>query len=488
MRRAPARMEKDNGAALAHGVRRQVIFSCAVFIGALMLTGVLLGTIAYGTMREYQTSAQMTADIYELSDGLDKWEAALSDYVLNSTDLSRQICAERWREIGQLLGRFQVADSEPLQLALDNIQALYDHTRLSQDLLFHTGDGGRVELYQTLCREKEGLSFLTDHLRRLHTENTVERSPVVISSGLTSFGIFLLILLFSCALTVTGSMRVIRSVCVPIDLLVEGAERVSGGQYDGPDIEIISNDELGYLSQVFNHMKAEVSANFKNLERILELQKLLQSAELKALQSQINPHFLFNVLSVAEESALHEDADGTVEVLENISYMLQYSLKCTRQDTTLKDELRMVRAYLFLQEKRFGDRIRFSFSAPEDIPPIQIPGMSLQPIVENAIGHGLEKRERDGALRVEVTRQGDFLAVTVADNGCGMDPEFLAAIQRGENVSSKGGSGGIGLLNVRRRMELFFRRDGLFEITSLPWQGTTVTLRYPCTESRVDHV
>jgi len=219
------------------------------------------------------------------------------------------------------------------------------------------------------------------------------------------------------------------------------------------------------------------------MERIIELQDLLQDAELKALQAQINPHFLFNVLSVAEEAALCENANQTVEIVEKISYMLQYSLKCTRQNTTLQEELRMVQAYLFLQEKRFGDRIQIVFSMAPDIPPLSVPGMSLQPIVENAIRHGVETMEQNGVVQVRVCRRGEVIEVTISDNGCGIEPELLSAIRRKESIPSRNSAGGIGLVNVLRRMEMFYKQTGLFEIESVPGGGTAVTLRYPLTES-----
>ena len=143
---------------------------------------------------------------------------------------------------------------------------------------------------------------------------------------------------------------------------------------------------------------------------------------------------------------------------------------------------RQVQAYLFLQERRFGDRIHFRLSVPEGLPQIVIPGMSVQPVVENAIQHGLENMERGGEIQVLVRRKETCIEVTIRDNGCGMEPELLAAIRRGEEVSTKRVSGGIGLVNVSRRMEIFYKQTELVDIASELDKGTTVTLRYPCRE------
>ena len=446
------------------GVRKQILFTCGTLMVIMILTGLMLGTISYETMQDYHTSTQTVSNIYTLNDALDEWEAALEDYVLNTTDISRQICLDRWKKIGTLLGDFYVGDQESAQLALDDLQAVYAYTGAEMERLLTTSKNfDRLASYTTLVQQKEGLIFLTDQLQRLHTSNAVETYPDAISVNLLSLGIFLLILICATILLVMCSRRLIRSVCTPIDLLVEGAKKVAGGQYDPPDVAVISDDEMGYLSQVFNNMKAQVSANFKNMERIIELQELLQSTELKALQSQINPHFLFNVLSVAEESALYESADATVEIIENISYMLQYSLKCTKQDTTLQEELRMVKAYLFLQEKRFGDRIRFETFVPEKIPQLLIPGMSLQPVVENAILHAFNRSDapaEGNLLLVRVFARAGDLVLEVANNA---PDDALAQVQQRLRQEAGAPARSYGIQSIRTRLEIAYAREAALE-------------------------
>lgn len=472
-----------------NGVRKQIIFISASLLTVMLLSGLMLSTLALETMAEHNNSTQTMSDIYALNDLLDEWEAALDNYVLNATDLSRQECTDCWEALDSLLNSFYVGEHEPSQLALANMRALYRHTQDGMSALLNASDHfARITSYTQLTDQKEGLLFLSDQLMRLHIGEDVKTYSHVISTNHASILIFFFVLGCSAVLLIVCSRRMIRSVCTPIDLLVDDAKKMANGQYDTPAVEIITDDEMGYLSQVFNTMKSSVSANFKNMERIIELQELLQNTELKALQSQINPHFLFNVLSVAEEAALFENADQTVEIIEHISYMLQYSLKCTKQDTSFGEELRMVQSYLFLQEKRFGDRIRFQLDIPKNLPhQFIIPGMSLQPMVENAIRHGVEKMVSGGVVSVSIRKQDTYIEVTISDNGCGIDPILLHAIQQGESVQSKSGSG-IGIVNVSRRMEIFYKQEGLFDISSTPNRGTSVVLRYPFTESQVNYV
>lgn len=488
-RRAVERLFEQVARLQNMSVRGQIKFTCTILMVVMILSGMMLGTVLYETMGDYQATMQTVADIYELDDTLEAWDAAMEEYILNASAHGQQSCEERWKELDRQLRTFYPGELEGSTLALANIRSIYQHTQAEMtDMLTAGSDSERATYYTVLSARKDGMLFLLDQLMRLHITAGVENYPRLISRNLSALVSFFAILLVSFILLIICSMRMIRAVCTPIELLVTDAKRIAEGYYDTPAIAILNDDEMGYLSQVFNNMKRQVSANFKNMERIIELQNLLQDAELKALQAQINPHFLFNVLSVAEEAALCEGANQTVEIVEKISYMLQYSLKCTKQNTTLQEELRMVQAYLFLQEKRFGDRIHITFSIEMDIPPLLIPGMSLQPIVENAIQHGVEKMEQNGIVQVRVRRQTNFIAVTISDNGCGIDPELLAAIRRKENILSRNSTGGIGLVNVCRRMEIFYKQEDLFEIESVPGSGTTVTLRYPLAESEATNV
>ena len=280
-------------------------------MGIMALTGLMLGTISYETMEDYHTSTQSVAGLYAFNDALDEWETVLEDYVVNSTEIARQACLDAWIEVGTRLDMVDMREAGAFQLAEENLSAVYSHTDEEMRRLLTEDGTARAGSYAQLIQGKEGMLFLSDQLLRLHTDNAVREYPDVMSINVFSFVIFVLILVFSAILLTMCSRRMIRSICAPIDLLVEDAKKVASGQYDTPDVTIFNDDEMGYLSQVFNNMKTQVSANFKNMERILELQELLKSTELKALQSQINPHFLFNVLGLAEETALYENADVT---------------------------------------------------------------------------------------------------------------------------------------------------------------------------------
>ncbi|MCI8970488.1 MAG: histidine kinase [Oscillibacter sp.] len=225
-------------------------------------------------------------------------------------------------------------------------------------------------------------------------------------------------------------------------------------------------------------MKAQIRKHFQDQEELWRLETLLQDAEYRALQSQVNPHFLFNVLGLAMEAALVGDAERTVDVLENISYMLHYSLTSVRENTWLADELKMVQAYLFLQQRRFGDRVAFSVSFPQEVPALRIPGMTLQPVVENAVKHGVEGMTDGGGVEVLLIQTAEAVELCVRDNGWGIPRERLEALNRGEPVQESGRSTGLGLANVRGRMMMFYGRPDLMRVESVEGEGTSVYLKY----------
>ena len=250
------------------------------------------------------------------------------------------------------------------------------------------------------------------------------------------------------------------------------------GDYQMDDLPVAQQDEIGQLTEAFNEMKNRVRENFKNREELWRLESLLQDAEFRALQSQVNPHFLFNVLSVATEAALLENADRTVDIVENISYMLHYGLTSVREDSWLADEWKMVRSYVFLQQERFGERIEFCLRVPEEMPLLRIPGMTLQPIVENALKHGVEKMTSGGRVEITMQQTEDAVEVCVADNGGGIPQERVEALNRGESVRGDSRSTGLGVANVSSRLAIFYGRPGLLRIESREGEGTRVYLKY----------
>lgn len=286
------------------------------------------------------------------------------------------------------------------------------------------------------------------------------------------------------------------SIVQPIEQMATAAKRVSGSDYDAamlPDSP--RADEIGYLFSAFNRMVREIQAQIEtvrlnaDLKQQLQAQQisairqlqLLNEAELNMLQSQVNPHFLFNCMSLIRQTAYLEQAKETGEITEVFSEMLRYGLYRLNQIVTIRDEIGDAKNYCFLMEKRFGDRIRYHISAEEACLSEKIPCRVLQPLIENAYKHGLENVTEDGVLNVSVSSMDGRILVRVEDNGRGMRPDQLRQIE--ESISSDEISADskrhIGLANVIKRMLLFCNGDLRYRIVSTPNESTIVAFSFP---------
>lgn len=210
-----------------------------------------------------------------------------------------------------------------------------------------------------------------------------------------------------------------------------------------------------------------------------ELEEALKFMELRALQSQVNPHFLFNTLTTIAGLSILESATQTTELVQSLSRLLRYSLRSIGQMVTLEEELAYVRDYLAIQQARFGDRIRSEIAVGPGVGLAQIPVLTLQPVVENAIIHGLEVQP-DGLLQVVAERQGDRVTILVADNGLGIEPARLEEIREMRfSMSGRSHTTGLGLANVHKRLQHFFGSSYGLQLESEWGRGTRVSITLP---------
>ena len=203
----------------------------------------------------------------------------------------------------------------------------------------------------------------------------------------------------------------------------------------------------------------------------------LGQAELRALQAQINPHFLFNALNTISFFC-REKPDKARELLQALSAYFRSSLSDLQKKVPLETELEHVRAYVQLEEARFEERLRVVFETDPEAGGCRVPQLILQPIVENAIHHGAMKRPK-GEVRIRTVREEDCTVVDVTDNGRGMAPEVIAALadDRVNALESRSGSG-IGLKNVQKRLQGMYGKSSGLQIISGK-SGTTVRMRFP---------
>jgi len=285
---------------------------------------------------------------------------------------------------------------------------------------------------------------------------------------------------------------------VPIVSLAKSANEMSKSNFDTENVNVDTNDEIKVMADAFNKMKghirnhivelkyqAETESKLKD-EKLanLKMKNLLKNAELKALQSQINPHFLFNTLNAGVQLAMMEDAEKTGIFLEKMSELFRYNLRKMDTPVTLGEEVDSVYAYIYLLQTRFGDLIKYEYYIEEDVMNIVMPSQIIQPIIENACIHGINDMEVGGKICLRVKKVDKVVQVIIEDNGKGMDSKTIREMCESdlEKPSKKDKSGhttSIGMGNVIKRLKAFYGKEDVIEIISETSKGTCVILKLP---------
>lgn len=236
---------------------------------------------------------------------------------------------------------------------------------------------------------------------------------------------------------------------------------------------IVNQAALKRLQQELN----EENIKFINSKRSqIELEKELKDAQLKALQSQINPHFLFNTLNSISALSLIEGAPRIQEVVCNLSAMLRYTLKKANEMSQLGDEINYVISYLNLQKIRFDSRLNFNIHIDDKFKDIEVPSMIIQPFVENSIIHGIELKEEGGLIEVKVYESEKNLIISIEDNGVGINKDKLEIINKKGKDYNESSFNKSGISNVKKRLDYCYGTMHSIDIVSERNEGTQVKI------------
>jgi two-component system sensor histidine kinase YesM len=335
--------------------------------------------------------------------------------------------------------------------------------------LFHSHSGSST---QEMADEQFFLSYHTSEytgwkiiglisLDKLYKDNYKIRNWIVV------FTLIILILAFLLARVLA------KSISNPLKRMLKPMKRAEMGDFK-VSLPVYSKDEIGIISESFNHMISQINSL---IEVVYKEKLLLKESEFKALQAQINPHFLYNTLETVNWMAKINGIDEICKVITALGDLMRISISKDKEYLTIREEEKYIRDYLFIQKTRFGNKIHCQIDIEESIMSIKIPKLIIQPIVENALVHGIQRRKGIGLIKIKGFRVDASILFEIEDTGVGMTNEQIYSILNTNNDLHEGTRAGVGIINVHQRIQHIYGKDCGLEIKSSPGEGTMVRIK-----------
>jgi two-component system sensor histidine kinase YesM len=286
-----------------------------------------------------------------------------------------------------------------------------------------------------------------------------------------------LIVIFGLIFEIGASIFISQKVSQPIKRLERKMKMVENGNFD-IYLEVKGEDEVKKLSKSFNIMVARIK---QLMQEIILEQEDKRKSEFKALQAQINPHFLYNTLDSIVWMNENNKHEGVTIMVAALAKFFRVSISKGNEIISVSDEIEHARSYLIIQEVRYKDKFDFIIDIQPEVLKYKTLKLILQPIIENAINHGINQIQEKGEIKIKAAIEGDNILFSVSDNGYGIKPSVLEKILVMESKNEQ--TSGVGLKNVNERIKLCYGKEYGIEIISELDVGTTVNIRIPLTDS-----
>lgn len=325
-------------------------------------------------------------------------------------------------------------------------------------------EGAKNQEFFKVCQNKYNLTAYSIMPQELLLQN---------QKALTANLFFIAAAMIAAAAVLTFILS--RNLTRPLDNLMRTMEKIKDGN-TALRADIQKRDEIGLLGQNFNEMLDKV-------EELAEKERtttyLLGQAQYHALQAQINPHFLYNTLETMSSIALLHDCPEVSRLSLSLSNIFRYSLNMKDHFSTISREIMHLKNYCYVMEVRMQDRIQYIYDIEEEILQKEIPRLSLQPLVENALNHGLRNKRGDKEVRILACRKGNRMVLCIEDNGVGMDAGGLNARLKENDIQYVEQGKSIGLYNINARLKMLYGEEYGLTIESSAGKGTKVYMIIP---------
>lgn len=465
-------------------IKGKLFIYFSVFVVLFQVTAILIFLSSNQLMKQYDDSFQRFLLLNSISQKAGELYNETKIYLLEPNDDNERNYYEKKKEMvreKEALQTLFFANQMKSKNYIDLIETLILESELTVGFVLR----GDIEQY---TKHIEDVRKNTEYIQEVTLEsideeltayqafykNLQERNEYFIGFILFLFMTTILLALFF-------AIWFSRGITRPIAKLSNAAKKMAKGELYGPAVTIQTGDELQLLGDTFNTMQMNIHELVKEIKNQSELDQLVKDMELKQLQNQVNPHFLFNTLNTISKMAYLEDAEETERLIEAVAVLLRHSLGQIDKEVSLRDEIKVVEEYFHIQKTRFSERVQFIVDVDESCMGFSIPRLTLQPLVENAFIHGIEHREDGGKIVLKVYQTEKNIIIEINDDGGGFDQKRAHKILYDDVKKSEhiGHSTGIGLRNVKRRLQLFFQQEKVIEIESQKGKWTIVRLTLP---------
>ena len=390
------------------------------------------------------------------------------------------VCDIDTKAIAKIMGKYVISDNtymwiQPMNdfpiYVIDNPaganQDIFDEVS-SKLLLAEEDESADIDkgsnVLFSVSQEKYNLTAYT-----IMPKSLLKQNQIVLRRNMILIVIVLSVVLIILFLYIT------KTLAKPLEDLTSTVTQISGGDTD-LRVSYTGPDEIGQLGNEFNHMLDEIESL---IGQEYENKLLLNKAEYKALQAQINPHFLYNTLDTMSSIASIQNCDIVSRLCQSLSGIFRYSLDMKHPYSTVAKEINHLKNYIFVMDVRMGNMVEYRFDIAEEVLLDTIPRISLQPLVENAINHGIKNKHGDKIISISAKICDEDLVIEVADNGTGFDVSKMNKRLAENDMGLMEEGNSIGIYNINARLKMLYGQEYGLKVFSELDKGTTVTLRIP---------
>lgn len=490
-------------------IRTKLIMMFTLTAALMFLINILLYTEINRSMRQLDEVYASNVSLNELTDSLEKTQEEVVEYLNTKSSDSLENYYRYVQQYRDMLMQLNdsIVDNE-MKMLEKNIRNMSESYLELTDETILAKRGRNTERYKAAYEEGfknyQYIRAAIDRLNNLQFQNNSDNYQIMMNALQYMEIISSAVVVIVAVINLLVLVLLIRTITEPLRLLARSANEVAAGNFEIDLKETGSRDEVGVVTHAFIKMvysvreyiartKESMEKEQKMKERELLMETHLKDAQLKYLQAQINPHFLFNSLNAGAQLAMMEDAEKTSIFIEKMADFFRYNVRKTEETSTLGEEIEAVDNYVYILNVRFAGDIHFEKEIEPGFEEVRLPSMILQPIVENAVNHGIRNVNWEGRIKLKISCEIEsgnqpMLIISVSDNGQGMTQERICEVleRRVREKEQEGDSNGIGMDNVIHRLELFFGQKDLLQIYSDgPDLGTEVQIRIPWEEKLI---